>query len=110
MLGRRVGGMDIVIRRICRESTFGGIVRWAHWLIDRALENLPWFQVQCHGVGIGLTLNWTWKHEQMNATIRTWMLRDGRRGEPAETCCCIPFMRNRGEAIGFVSLRMAATA
>lgn len=56
-LGWCVGGMNILIRRICRESTFVGIMMRPHWLIDRALENLPRLQVQGHRVDIGLTLN-----------------------------------------------------
>src|SRR6266404_7142834 len=54
--GRHVRGMDIVIRGVCSENTFEWIVRWLHWLIDRTLQNLPWFQVQGHRIGMGLTL------------------------------------------------------
>lgn len=70
-----------MIRRICCGSTFERISRRPHWLIDRALENLPGFQVQGHGIDIGPTLDasgWTKGRTSRNLLLNTFYAQQRR--------------------------------
>src|SRR5260221_10896986 len=103
-------GANVVVRWERALGKFKWKVRGLGRLVDRTLEYLPWFQVEGHGIGIWFTLIRYYKCEGSEITVRTLTWRVGRRVAPAETCCCIPFTRNRGESVGLVSLRLAATA
>src|SRR5882757_6161661 len=90
-------GTNIVTRGMCASRKLnwkvGGLCR----LVDRTWKNLPRLQVQRHGIGILLTLKGHDKCERLNTRVRTFTCREGRTWAPAETCCCKPLTRNRGE-------------